>query len=138
VPFGVITVKSLCGELCPKLTFRSGSTDFPLKSNNFRTALPIRVIRSSNERNSVLRAKSLKFAIRGVTYKDSRKGVLQPKCPLHNFSTVQPTYTRSNSIDQPGKWNMMGSQCQNFNLCEQFPQKNSPKIISQRKIKSIT
>ncbi len=89
------------------------------------------------ERNLALKVKVLKFALGGVINKKTpQREFPSQNTPLHNFLTIQPIHTNSNSIDAP--WQAENdAKLKNIKILTQESNfhENSPKGISQPKIK---
>jgi hypothetical protein len=115
VPFEVSTQKNyIWGVIPPKLPHFSagmGIYSLNIQSNNFCTARPILVIRSSNDaspkRNSVMLAKLLKFVLGELLPKISHQREFPSQnTPFYNLLTTQPIHTNSNSIDAARQCNI--------------------------------
>ncbi len=104
---GVSTRKRLYfGELFPKTPHflaAIGISSLNVGSNNFRTAnrFQSNVAQTMHlrKRNSIMRAKLLKFAVWGVNAKTSQREFPSQNTPFYNLLTTRPVHTNSNWID---------------------------------------
>jgi hypothetical protein len=113
VPFGGFNAKKLYlgsdFQITP-ISFLAGLgiPSLNVESNNFRSARPILVIRSSNDASP---QKDFKYVgqtatscFLGVNTKKTRqREFISQSTPFYNFLTTQPIHTNSNSIDAAGQ-----------------------------------
>jgi hypothetical protein len=138
--WGISTLRNYIWESysqkTPSFLAGIGIPSLNVQSNNFRTARPILVIRSSSDaspkKEARYAAKMLKFDFGELLPKNStQREFPSQNTPFCNFLTTQPIHTNSNSIDAVRlvKHQTKLKHVKNFDLGEQFSRK-FPKGIS--------
>jgi hypothetical protein len=128
---GVSTLRNyICGvisKILPHFFAGIGILSLNVQSNNFRTARPILVIRSSNDaspqKEFKYAAELLKFVFLGViTNKLPKREFPSQNPPFYNFLTTHPIHTNSSSIDAARQVQHQTKlkHVKNFSLGEQF------------------